>query len=219
MTANLSFFDIAAGLIPVLLLGVAATDRVRSAVPSDPRALPKTLGGYLALYVAGVGMIFVGFAEVLAISAALSDDPSDGTAWIVAGVVAGGTWALAATIAWPWVEVMYQPRVPVGHSLPRWLKISRAGLILAQLGLVAVTVQLLHSSIEVEATNPQPDAFTEAILRDLDADDQLLDAQVAAKRMPTKLSKQLHLINARARAKLTEQLVETRGEKALDSFD
>jgi uncharacterized membrane protein YhdT len=141
------------------------------------------------------------------------------TTWIVAGAVAGGTWALAAIIAWPWVEVMYRPRLPVGESLPRWVKIARAGLILLQIALVALTIRLLHSSVQVEASNPQPDAFTEAVLRDIDADDQLLDAQVAAKRMPPKLAKQLHLINARSRARLTEQIVERRAEEAFDSLD
>lgn len=70
--------------------------------------------------------------------------------------------------------------------------------------MVVVSGLVRRTAIQVEATNPQPGAFQRAILQDIDADEELLDARVAARRIPKGLAARLRLISpGTARMSLT----------------
>src|SRR4051794_5049237 len=102
---DLTFFDTAAVLIPVLLLGGAIANRL---APAKDR--PRGRG---VPWILGVAAFFFlpAIAEVYAIEAALTDDPSALQGWVVVIAVAFGTWALAAAISWPWLERMWEERL------------------------------------------------------------------------------------------------------------
>ena len=69
--------------------------------------------------------------------------------------------------------------------------------------MVVVSGLVRRTAIQVEATNPQPGAF-QAILQDIDADEELLDARVAARRIPKGLAARLRRISpGTARMSLT----------------
>ncbi|HMJ95194.1 MAG TPA: hypothetical protein VK486_05040, partial [Thermoleophilaceae bacterium] len=95
---------------------------------------------------------------------------------------------------------------------------ARCALIVAVLAVVLMSGVLLQSAIQLEASNPQVVAASAAVLQDLEADDKLLDAQVAAGKMPKRLARRLHLINAETRAKVTNRLLEQRFRKAVDTI-
>jgi hypothetical protein len=219
MTENLSFFDIAAGLIPVLLLGGAVADRVRSAAPTDPRSIPDSAGRMVAFSLASIFGLYAGFAEVLAISSALSDEYSTLSAWVVALAVTFGTWGLAGVVVWPWVAPLFRPRLPPGEVLPASVRRARGLLLVSLLGVVIMSGVLLRTAIQSEATNPLPAALAQVILQNIDAEDELLDARVAAARKPKSPVRQLRLANAKARADITQRLVDQRAEKIADVLD
>jgi hypothetical protein len=165
---NLSFFDTAATLIPVLLLGGVLSERVRNIAWDQKFGFPA---------LAAIGL-FAPFAEITAISVALSDSPAQWQVWVVVLAVAGGTYGLAGAAVW--------------HLLsPVWAS-GRAGRlqVLAGYGIaIVLSAATLVLSVDLEKLNqadPLRAAKEDTVLRLGDAQDRQTDARLAAGRITRK---------------------------------
>jgi hypothetical protein len=175
---NLTFFDTAATLIPVLLLGGAIVERFRGLPDREP-------GGWEATLVFVLFFMLPAFAEVIAISAALGDSPDDFAIVLVTFAVTFGTFALAASLTWPWLMTMFEGRVRAVISA-----LVLGGLVLVCTSLLVTSVDLetvrqdLAATLEEQAMGEdQSPIFNEDMLRYVDSIEDLLDARLAAGRI------------------------------------
>lgn len=98
------FFQIAAGLIPVLVFGSLLSDRLKP----GPWVATKAWGPFGALAIVVLLTFVPPLAEVTAISAALGNEPDRFGLWLVTGTITCGTGALALSLAWPWLKTLDQ---------------------------------------------------------------------------------------------------------------
>ena len=196
---NLTFFDTAAALIPVLLLGGAITERFRRESRRETEGLSSNEG----LLVVLLFFLLPAFAEMTAISAALGDIPNDFQVWVVTFAVAFGTCALAASLTWPWLKaIMLGGRVRTGISAVMFLV------------LVVGFTRLLVTSVDLETVRQDVAGITEdadrplgsvAVLRYLNAQERALNARVAAGLISRAEAARERLELARTRSELAMQ--------------
>ena len=99
------FFQIAAGLIPVLLFGSVLTDKLEP--PKFVRQQTARGWAFFVLLLV-LGNVVV-LAEITAISAAITGEAAVWQARLVAAVIAVGTVGLVAAIAWPYLKALRPP--------------------------------------------------------------------------------------------------------------
>jgi hypothetical protein len=149
-----SFFELAALLIPVLMLSGYVTQRLRRTPPLWEAVITKTAGRKLVADVLVV--VLFGFfpvqAEVTALSVTMSGGrASDYQTWLVALAVAFGTWSLAIALVWPWFRSSWNTGRPV-----------RVVGTLTIVALIYLTGSTLHNGV----SNQRWAAYAEQVARD-----------------------------------------------------
>ncbi len=124
------FFQLAAALIPALLFGGLATDRL-----TPPKALRSRAKGRLVLLGLVVALLFALAAEWFAIELSFAEDPALWKVPIVVFTLVAATAALAGALLYPWLKVVWP---------------QATGLVFSILALAATfgNVALSHSVYE-----------------------------------------------------------------------
>jgi undecaprenyl pyrophosphate phosphatase UppP len=131
-----AFFQIAAALIPVLLLGGILLERARP--PKDDAPL-SSFQRVVALSLPFLGL-WVVFAEVVSIQVALTGDPTDFDRIAVISTLVLGSALIAAVIALPWLERLRR-------QAPNYaIAIYGVALVLA-IGILAASIDRLDQGI------------------------------------------------------------------------
>jgi MFS family permease len=150
MTDSHQFFNLAALIIPVLLLGGAVS---QTWTPTLPKTRPKVF--FLTVAVWGT-MLFAIVTEVIAIIAAVGGEPHDPERYVVGVAVVAGSVAAAGAILWPWLEALTPLRDANPEGLnPAQRKQRRADnlwryaaiSIGVVVGLVLTTILLINTSV------------------------------------------------------------------------
>ena len=105
-----SFFELAALLIPILLLSGYATQHVKPPGALQLSVLRGTALRELAITFVIVVLfgIFPAFAELVALTATMNGGRAGNfETWVVASAVALGMWSVAGAIVWPWVRHLW----------------------------------------------------------------------------------------------------------------
>jgi hypothetical protein len=136
-----SFFELAALLIPVLMLSGYATQRLRP-TPLFQSVLrgtetPDLVAAAIIVVVFGV---FPALAEGTALSATMAGgEASEFDTWLVGLALALGTWWVAGSIVWPWLSQWW-----------RFARPMKAILMALFAGLFVSTGYLLRSGVELQ---------------------------------------------------------------------
>jgi len=160
MPDDSTFFSIAAALLPTLMLAGLLSDKLKPPKEKS-RTLPLQFGG-----IAATGVFFVA-AEVGAITAAISGEPSDLQRWVVSIALILAAIGTVLLVLLPWIERFEQKR--------RWVPT----LFLAALFLAAGVPAVLGLNEAVEDASLVEDlqANKAASDRNLDALERLLTEQ------------------------------------------
>ncbi len=168
MGVDLSFFQIAAALIPVLLLGSVISERFQNFRPEHLRSPLRPAVPVLVIALFGG---FPAAAEVL--DAALSDEPTRFQAWVVALAVVFGTCALAASVVAPWVRHLWTTGGFVGKAV---LLASFGAAVFAGGNLLFISIEYEYVREQADRTRPSESVDDRALLDAYDALDQYLTA-------------------------------------------
>lgn len=168
------FFQIAAGLIPVLIFGGLVSDRLKPGPWVREHAWGPSIAGVVVLVLIPVPL----YAEVTAITVALGSPATDFNSWLVAGTVAGSTAILSLALAWPWLMEMHRA---APSALERKLLIP--AIVVALAALTFQCARLLRSSIELNASNASL-ARIEKLTRQFETDQTRQDRAMAAMGRP-----------------------------------
>jgi hypothetical protein len=138
-----SFFELAALLIPVLMLSGYATQRMGQPLPLFQSVLQGTAMRDMVIQLAIIvvfGALPV-LAEVIALSATMNGgEASRGETCVVAGALAIGMWSLAGAIVWPWLKI--------GRNSSRSLKLVHG---IGALFLLVVTFGALLRGVDAQS--------------------------------------------------------------------
>jgi hypothetical protein len=146
------FFQIAAGLIPALLLGGSISDatRVRRRHVGNRRH-PMTRGNVIFF-----ACLTACFAETYAIAGALGSPIDKFGVYLVATVIVAATNLIALTIFWPWIALEER-------GTPSWLTKTVVGG--GMLALTATSVSLLASSVDLATQRQKATAAQDDLAR------------------------------------------------------
>lgn len=174
-----------------------------------------------ALVVFAFFFILPATAEMVAIAAALSDSPDRFSIWFVAFTVAFGTWALAASLTWPWIQPLFVGRLRVGFVVMLTVLIGTFTWLL----VTSVDLETFRQDTEVSQQeqenqeqrvvgllgedDPRDDTpiFNVEMLRFINAQEKRLDARLAAGRVSSRQAARQRLGIARTRTFITRNML------------
>ena len=207
------FFQIAAGLIPVLLFGGLLTEGLK-----PPRHwLPRTMKLDLSLVVmAALFLSFAVYAETNAIAGALGAPVGKSGTWAVALTLTLGTAAIGLSVIWPWVRKAAWPRLPLLVVLVLVIAsaVQSAQLLTSSVDLAATTSALARAEARAEAPEPNSARLTQIPLQLLEASEARVTAMQDAGLIPSRQAERerLRLINERI-----DFLVQAASDEAADA--
>lgn len=214
---DITFFNTAAALIPVLLLGGAITERF-------PRSKDRR-GVTAPLQALGVFVFFLllpALAEMTAIANSLSDSTDRLSVWFVAFAVAFGTWALATSLTWPFLQPLLIGRFRLGlPAMVGLLVVLFTGVLVKSVDLEAVRQEAEASRellareeqrytqalLESNSGSHQSPIFNVDMLRVIDAQEKRLDARLAAGRISPARAAEERLGLAKGRVFITKNML------------
>ncbi len=185
------FFQVASGLIPALVFGGLISEKLRP--PSGP---PRRRTWIASLVVVVVAQVVL-YAEVIAITVALSGEADRLDTWFVALVLVGLTAAALGSLALPWYRNLFR-----GASRAVGRRSLYAGHMLmaaAALAAVVLAANLLTDAVRAEQDLQRLDAaLSEAAQHDtasqfLAAYDRVYQVRAAAGLVPKAEARRVHV--------------------------
>ena len=179
MPQTSSFFELAALLIPVLLLSGVATSRLKPEVILHPQK-----GDFLRFTAVLVGFLFIPMTgEAIALSAVMGGGlgVSRFETWVVAATVAFGIVAVSTSLIWPWVRrvwIFSGPRARVAFVVMNLLLVGFLGRLLAT-GVDLQRTLAVNTKLEAVVQNRESEEQVHNLLMDqIAARESLLDARL-----------------------------------------
>jgi hypothetical protein len=188
MTDDRTFFEIAAALLPALMLAALFSDRLKPPPESAPAPAPRW-PFWLLLF---CGAYFL-FAETAALSAAITGEPSDYDRIVVSIALIAAALGTVLLVLIPWIQDV-EPGKRRGHV------IALAVVLLIQ-GVSAV--RILNSSIDTASLQEQTDEFLRESRANAESERLLRQQEVLIarrSRLQRELSPLLHRRSPQARA-------------------